>query len=305
DRRSRDDLERAEQQVALGPGAGPGLEQVRGDGQGRRAGDPRGGPAPAARARRHVAHRPALHPAPDRPRRAGPRGRGGGPRLPARLEPVADRRVARENRRDPRRDGQARLGVGGGRFHLRRRGGAALGPEAHRRAADGPRAAHPLVQPLRPAAHLGSDDAPPGGRGLLVLPPLCHGAAAGRRHAEAGGRGVRAPHARARPVPVVPLRGPPAGRRRGLDEAARRDLPPHRPVLGRQLPAGRAPLVRPADGGAGRFRRDGHLLLHARTPRLGAAPHQPAAGAGGVRRVLRRHGPALRRRRPEPRRLAL
>jgi hypothetical protein len=63
---------------------------------------------------------------------------------------------------------------------------------------------------------------------------------------------------------VVPLSGPPAGRRRGLDEAAGRALPPHGPQLGRQLPSRCSRVVRPSDGGAGRLRRHRHLLLHAR-----------------------------------------
>ena len=60
-----------------------------------------------------------------------------------------------------------------------------LGPAAHRRTADRPGAAHPLVQPLRPAARLAGDDAPPRGRGLVLLPAFLHGAAARGRHAEA------------------------------------------------------------------------------------------------------------------------
>ena len=54
-------------------------------------------------------------------------------------------------------------------------------------------------------------------------------------------------------------------------------LSAHRPVLGRQLPPERARLVRPPDGGARRFRRDGDLLLHAGASRDRAAPHEPAA----------------------------
>jgi hypothetical protein len=61
----------------------------------------------------------------------------------------------------------------------------------------------------------------------------------------------------------------------------------HRPVLGRQLPAERARLVRPADGGARRIRGHRDVLLHARASRHRAASHQRAAGAGGVRRILR------------------
>ena len=73
-------------------------------------------------------------------------------------------------RRDPDGDGSADLGLRGRRLDLRRRGGAGLGPAPHRRTARRPSAAHPLVQPLRPAARLAGDDAAPRGRGLLLLP---------------------------------------------------------------------------------------------------------------------------------------
>ena len=112
---------------------------------------------------------------------AGRRGRGA--RLPARLEPLADRRVAGEARGDRRGHRPAGLGHRGRRLHVRRRGGAGVRPRAHRRAADGPRAAHPLVQPLRPAAGVARDHPPPGGRGLVLLPALLHGPAARGRHA--------------------------------------------------------------------------------------------------------------------------
>ena len=58
--RSRDDLERAEQQVPLGSRARPGLEPLRRDGDRRRAGDQGREPRPSARARRHVADRSRL-----------------------------------------------------------------------------------------------------------------------------------------------------------------------------------------------------------------------------------------------------
>ena len=72
-------------------------------------------------------------------------------------------------------------------------------------------------------------------------------------------------HARARHLPVVPLRGPPAGRRGALAAAARREAPAHRPELGRCLPPERPRLVRSPDGGARGVRGHAHLLLHARS----------------------------------------
>ena len=110
DDRSGDDLERAEQQVPLGPGARSGLEPVRRDGDRGRPGDqgrepdlPRvlGGMSPID---------PLFIQQPGGPRRARPRRRGRRARLPARLEPLADPRMAGEDRRDPRRHRQAGLG---------------------------------------------------------------------------------------------------------------------------------------------------------------------------------------------------
>ena len=109
--RSGDDLERAEQQVALGPGARSGLD----------ASSPRW---------RSLAGQAIAAENPDLPRvlggmspidpgfvaqhgsagRARPHRRRRGARLPARLEPVADRRMAGEARRDPRRHRPADLG---------------------------------------------------------------------------------------------------------------------------------------------------------------------------------------------------
>ena len=101
------------------------------------------------------------------------------------------------------------------------------------------------------------------------------------------------PRAGARALSVVPFRGSPAGRWLWPDAAAWRALPAHWPVLGRQLPAQRARLVRPADGCAARLRRDGDFLLHAGTSRHRSASYQPAAGACRIRRFLRYHGTAL------------
>src|SRR4051812_18251697 len=64
--------------------------------------------------------------------------------------------------------------------------------------------------------------------------------------------------------------------------------------MGRQLPPERIGLVRSADGGAGRFRCDRDLLLHARAPGPDAASHQRAARTGIVRAVLRADGGTLR-----------
>ena len=112
--------------------------------------------------------------------RARASGRGGGARLSARLEPLDDRRVAGQARGDRERHRPAGLGLGGRRLDLRRRGGAGVRAAAHRRAADRPLAAHPLVQPVRPAARLAGDHAPSRGRGLVLLPALLHGPACAR-----------------------------------------------------------------------------------------------------------------------------
>ena len=80
----------------------------------------------------------------------------------------------------------------------------------------------------------------------------------------------------------------PAARRCGrVDEAAGNQEAAYRAQLGGQLPPRRDRLVRPADGRAGGFRHDRHLLLHPGASRAGAAPHQPGAGPAGVRRFLR------------------
>jgi hypothetical protein len=73
---------------------------------------------------------------------------------------------------------------------FRGRRGAGLGPAAHRRTADRPRPKNPLVQPLRPAARMGGDDAPPRGGGLVLLPAFPHGPAAPGRLPEAGARRI-------------------------------------------------------------------------------------------------------------------
>ena len=190
--RSGDDLERAEQQVALGPRDRSGLEPLRRDGDRRGQAIRAENPHAAARARRHFADRSGLHPQHD--------GQG----VLDHVDAVAVHGFPLDWNLWQIHEWPAKLDeiravtdlpvwvIGGRRLDLRRRGGAGLGPEAHGRAADRPRAAHPLVQPLRPAARLGGDDAPPRGGGLVLLPPLLHGPAARGRHAEAGARGLRA-----------------------------------------------------------------------------------------------------------------
>ena len=113
-------------------------------------------------------------------------------------------------------------------------------------------AAHPLVQPLRPAARLGGDDPPQGGGGLVLLPAFPHGPAARGRHAEARRR-----DASANCTPDLGICQWFHFEDHRLDDAVRLaealgvTLSAHRPDLGRLLPARRAALVRPADGGAG------------------------------------------------------
>ena len=65
--------------------------------------------------------------------RCGRRGRGA--RLSARLEPLAARRLARQDRRDQGRDRQAGVGDRGRGQLVRRRGGAGVRARAHRRTA--------------------------------------------------------------------------------------------------------------------------------------------------------------------------
>jgi hypothetical protein len=81
------------------------------------------------------------------------------------------------------------------RVHVRRRGGAGVRAAPHGRAPRRPRAAHPLVQPLRFAARVAGHHAPPRGGGLVVLPALPHGPAARGRLAQARARAVRRAYA--------------------------------------------------------------------------------------------------------------
>ena len=110
------------------------------------------------------------------------------------------------------RSGHRPAGLGHRRSASRRFGAEEVQEFGLRRTAElliGRVAAHPLVQPLRPAAGLAGDHAPPRGRGLVLLPALLHGPAARGRLAQAGARALRRLHARARHLPVVPFRGPP------------------------------------------------------------------------------------------------
>jgi hypothetical protein len=96
------------------------------------------------------------------------------------------------------------------------------------------------------------------------------------------------------PLPVVPLRGPSAGRGGRLAEAAGRAPPAHRALVGRQLSA-----PTPWPGSTGRWRRwrtSTSPSPSASRPSIAASspPHQPAPGRRGVRPVLRGHGAALR-----------
>ena len=118
------------------------------------------------------------------------RGRGRSPRLPARLESLADRRLAGEAREIRAVTRPAGVGLRGGRLDVRRGGGAGVGPAAHRRTADRASAAHPLVQPLRPARRMARDDAAQRGGGLVLLPSLPHGPARRARHGRSAPRGT-------------------------------------------------------------------------------------------------------------------
>ncbi|CAA9540984.1 MAG: GH39, partial [uncultured Thermomicrobiales bacterium] len=293
--RSDQVLERAEQPVALGLPHGPRLGAVRRDDASRRARRARRRARGHAGAGRDVADRPELPPADGRARRARRGGRRRGARLPARLEPLAARPVARQGRRDRGGDVEAGVGHGGRRLDVRGRRGAGLRAPAHHRAAPRPGAARLLVQPARPAAGVGRDDAAQGERGELVLPALLHGAGASGRHPQACGRRLRPGVGH---LPVVPLRGPALRDRRGVAPSARRHEAAHRDQLGRLAAARRARLVRPPDGGARGVRHDDHALLHAERARTAPRPHEPPARRAGVRRLRRDRGPSLRAGRP-------
>ena len=180
----------------------------------RRPGDPRREPAPHPRARRHLADRRRL-PAPTwSGRRARRVDVGGGARFSARLEPLADPRVAatsspRSARSPARRSGSPRSASLPSAPKRCRSSGCGAPPSCSSAAP-----AHPLVQPVRSPARLAGDHPPSRGGRLVLLPALLHGPAARGRHAQARARGTSRIHARARHLPVVPLRGSPARRRR-------------------------------------------------------------------------------------------
>ena len=98
---------------------------------------------PHPRPRRHVADRRRVRAEHEVAGGARPRRRRRRPRLPARLEPLADRRVAGAAGRDPGADPPPGLGDRGGGLDLRRRGGAGVRPAAHRRAP--PRPSRPRI----------------------------------------------------------------------------------------------------------------------------------------------------------------
>ena len=206
------------------PEIDPGWSLLRRDGDRRRAGDPGREPDAAARARRHVADRSRPSSATWRSkRRARPCRRRRRARLPARLEPLADPRMAGEARRDPRRHRPADLGHRGRRLDLRRRGGAGLGPEAHGRASRSARrrastgtASTTCRAPGRRRPATARPRAPP----ITGISTWACCARTARRSRAA--EDFAKLHAGAGHLPVVPLRGPPARRRRRLDEAARR-----------------------------------------------------------------------------------
>ena len=171
-------------------------------------------PALTQRAGRHLADRPRFMRR-LRDTACSTPGRGGGARLSARLEPLADRRMAGAHRRDRGGDAPAGVGHRGRRLDLRRRGSAGVRPAAHGRAADRPRAAHPLVLPVRPAARPGRRPratARPRARATTATSTWACCARTARRSWPAPLFADYTP--RARHLPVVPLRGPPARRRR-------------------------------------------------------------------------------------------
>ena len=97
----------------------------------------------------------------------------------------------------------------------------------------------------------------------------------------------RAWPASARSLPVVPLRGPPAGSSGAMDAGARGASPSHGSELGRQLPAWSAAVVRSSDARTRAVRSDPDVLLYAGLRGSEAASHEPAPAAGGVRGILR------------------
>ena len=158
----------------------------------------------------------------------------------------------------------AGLGFRGRRLDLRRRGGAGLRAQAHGRAAVGP-------QPRASTGTASTTCRAPGRPPPATRRPRARPTTATSTWASCA-RTAR-PSWRCR---TSASSTPELGicqwfhfEDHRLDEAVRwlRELgvtpPAHRPELGRLLPAGRACLVRPADGGARGVPGHGHLLLHA------------------------------------------
>src|SRR3954471_7761787 len=157
------------------------------DGQVVVGGDRGRTPGTATGSRRHLTHRPELSSDAEGP---GGSGRGGccrRTRVSARLESLADPRVAEQARRSRASDLASVVGVGGGRVDLWRRGGAGVRAEADGRSSGRTGRARPLVQPLRFAARMAGYDPASGSRRVVVLPSLLYGTPARRRIAEARG----------------------------------------------------------------------------------------------------------------------
>ena len=255
------------------PETRPRLDAVRRDGETRRPRHPAEHPTSPRVLGGISPIDPSFIAQPGRQGRARACGRGRGARLPARLEPLADRRMAGEARGDPRRHRPAGLGIRGRRLVLRRRGGAGLGPAG----------APPSCCSAAPPASTGTACT------TCRAPGPRRPGTARRRAPPTTGISTWACCARtARRSPRCAAFSPPTRRSSGSASGSTSRIPgwttrcawlqrlgvkssAHRAVLGRQLPAQCAGLVRPPDGGAGGVRRDRHLLLHPGAP--GIAPH--------------------------------
>ena len=256
----------------------------------------------AARAGRHVAHRPGLRQTDAGLRRARASRRGGDARFSARLEPLADQRLARPPARDPGRDGPAAVDFPR----------SASPPSARRKCRSSGCGAPPNCCAAGSAASTGIRST------ICRAPGPPRRATARRRVRPITGTSTWGCCARTARRSwrsgTSPEFTPELGicqwfhfEDHRLDDAVawfRRlgvKYLPHGPELGRQLPAERGGVVRPADERPGRVQRDGDVLLHAGAPRHRPAPQQRPAGRGRVRRFLRPDDPALRRvRRDDP-----
>src|ERR1043166_4911272 len=106
--------------------------------------------------------------------------------------------MAGETARDTEIHFAAGVGLRSGRLQFRGRGGAGIRVAPDGRVVDWPGGTHSLVQPLRFAARLACDYAPPGSGRFGVLPPFLYGPFARGRHAQAGLAAVRRVHTRAK-----------------------------------------------------------------------------------------------------------